>query len=152
MRIARRNQAQETMKPLRYVPAILLLVCLGWLFFSPQARATSNYEYKPDEYVVITNGRSPDGKYSIAAHGEGDLGYDNFHLFLMDAMAGKKLGALSEIKDPLDTGADGFTAKWSADSKQVSITYRVDRRESVMVSYRIENGRATRLSGPAKVK
>ncbi len=140
------------MKPLRFVPALLVLLGLGWLCFSSQARATSNYGYKPDEFVVITGGRSPDGKYSIAAHGDGDLGYDNFHLYLMDAAAGRKIGALEEVKDPLDTGADAFTAKWSGDSRQVSITYRVDRRESVMVRYRIENGRATRISGPSKVK
>ncbi|OAI43475.1 hypothetical protein AYO41_00270 [Verrucomicrobia bacterium SCGC AG-212-E04] len=154
MRAPRRHQRRhgKTMKPLRFVPAILLLVGFGWLFFSSHARATSNYGYKPDEYVVITNGRSPDGKYSIAAHGEGELGYDNFHLFLMDAKAGKKIGALEEIKDSLDTGADAFIAKWAPDSRQVSITYRVDRRESVMVRYRVENGRATRISGPSKVK
>ena len=138
------------MKNLRFVPALLVLVGLGWLCFSSHARATSNYEYKPDEFVVITNGRSPDGKYSIAAHGEGDLGYDNFHLFLMDAKAGRKIGTLAEIKDSLDTGANAFTAKWSTDSREVSITYRVDRRESATVRYRIENGRATRVSGPGK--
>lgn len=132
--------------------AVLTLVGFCLSLFPPFAQATSNYEYRPDEFVVITNGRSPDGKYSIAAHGEGDLGYDNFHLYLMDAPSGKKFGALTEIKDALDTGADAFTAKWSADSKMVSITYRVDRRESAMVSYRIENGRATRTSGPVKVK
>jgi len=140
------------MKLPRSPVAVLALLVSCVALFPSLANATSNYEYKPDEYVVITDGRSPDGKYSIAAHGEGDLGYDNFHLYLMDASSGKKLGALEEIKDPLDTGADAFTAKWSADSHQVSITYRVDRRESVTVRYRIENGRATRISGPGKAK
>ncbi len=114
-------------------------------------QATSNYEYKPGEFVVIADGRAPNGQYAIAAHGDGDLGYDNFHLYLMNAQTGKAIGPLEEVKDPLDTGAEAFRAKWSADSRQVSITYRVDRRESVTVRYRIENGRAILISGPKKV-
>ena len=113
--------------------------------------ATSNYEYKPDEYVVISDGRSPDGKYSIAAHGEGELGDDNFHLYLVNGDTGKKIVALAEVTDTLDTGADAFYAKWSADSGEVSIRYRVDRREARMVRYRIENGQAKLLSEPTKV-
>src|SRR6185312_13398339 len=54
-------------------------------------RATSNYEYGPDEYVTITNGISPDGKIAITAHGSGELGDDNFHLYLTDAATGKKI-------------------------------------------------------------
>lgn len=114
------------------------------------AFATSNYEYKPDEYVVIADGKSPNGDYSIAAHGGGELGYDNFHLYLMDAKTGKKIGPLEEVKDTLDTGAEAFSAKWSADSKEVAISYRVDRHEMVTIRYRIENRRAHRLSGPIK--
>jgi hypothetical protein len=48
---------------------------LAAIVLAPRAEATSNYEYKPDEYVVVNQGRSPDGKYSIATHGEGDDGY-----------------------------------------------------------------------------
>ena len=107
-------------------------------------------QYKPGEYVTITNGKSPDGNYAIAAHGEGDLGDDNFHLYLMDGKTGHKIGPLEEIKDPLDTGAEAFTAKWSADSKEVAISYRVDRHEMVVIRYRIGNRRAVRLSGPTK--
>ena len=128
-----------------------IFVCFGLAMFVSPVSATSNYQYKPGEYVVIVDGRSPDGKYSIASHGEGEFGDENFHLYLMDAQTGKKIGALEEIKDTLDTGADAFYAKWSADSREVSITYRVDRHEAVMVRYQIENGRASRMSGPTKV-
>ncbi|SRR5579883_777930 len=93
------------------------------IFFSSPSRATSNYNYKPNEYVVIVHGRSPNGRYSIASHGEGEFGYDNFHLYLMDAHTGNKIGPLEEIKNTLDTGAGAFYAKWSADSSRVSITY-----------------------------
>jgi len=118
---------------------------------SQSAYATSNYNYKPGEYIVIVHGRSPDGRYAIAAHGDGEYGYDNFHLYLMDAKTGKKIGPLEEIKDALDTGANAFYAKWSADSRQVSITYRVDRHIAVMVRYRIADRRAYRINGPTKV-
>ena len=133
---------------------ILAFVCLtfGFCCLAPSAHATSNYTYKPDEYVVVNNGRSPNGQYSIATHGEGELGYDHFHVYLMDARTGKKIGPLEEIKDSLDTGADAFDAQWSADSHEVSITYRVDRHVSVMIQYRIDGRRASRISGPSNVK
>jgi hypothetical protein len=106
------------------------LFFIASLFLAADAGATSNYEYKPDEYVVIIDGRSPDGKYSIAAHGEGKLGDENFHLYLMNAETGKKITVLTGVVDTLDTGADAFYAKWSADSREVSIRYRVDRHDA----------------------
>ena len=111
--------------------------------------ATSNHEYGPNEYAVIEGGLSPDHKYSIAAHGGGELGYDHFHIYLMNAATGKKIGPLEEIKDNLDTGADAFYAKWSTNSTEVAIRYRVGRREAMEVRYRIGNGRAYLIKGPA---
>jgi hypothetical protein len=136
------------MKSRTFLPTLgVLLVVFSAV---PLLKATSNYQYKPDEYVVVSAGRAPSGQYSIAAHGEGELGIDNFHLYLMNAQTGKVISVLEEVKDPLDTGADAFHAKWSGDSRQVTITYRVDRRESVSVRYRIDNGRAILVSGPTK--
>ena len=112
--------------------------------------ATSNREYGPNEYAVVNGGLSPNRKYSIAAHGEGEFGYENFHIYLMNAATGRKIGPLVEIKGTLDTGANAFYAKWSRDSKQVAIRYRVDRREAHEVRYRIAKGRAYLLRGPAK--
>lgn len=112
--------------------------------------ATSNREYGPNEYAVVDGGLSPDRKYSIAAHGGGELGYDNFHIYLMNAVTGKKIGPLEEIKDTLDTGADAFYAKWSPNSTEVAIRYRIDRREALEVRYRIANGRAYLIKGPSK--
>ena len=60
------------------------------LFFATGVLATSNYEYGTDEYVTIAKGISPNGKYAITAHGEGELGDENFHLFLTDAVAGRE--------------------------------------------------------------
>jgi hypothetical protein len=112
--------------------------------------ATSNREYGPNEYAVVDGGLSPDHKYSIAAHGGGELGYDNFHIYLMNAVAGKKIGPLEEIKDTLDPGADAFYAKWSSNSAEVTIRYRIDRREFLEVRYRIAKGRVSLLKGPSK--
>ena len=96
---------------------------------------------------MVNQGRSPDGKYSIATHGEGDDGYKHFHVYLMDAQKGTKIGPLEEIKDTLDTGADAFNARWSANSRQVAISYRVDRHAMMTIRYRIENRRAHRMGG-----
>ena len=136
------------MKNLRFPFLIsILLVSVAPIF------ATSNYEYGPDEFVTIATGISPDSKYAITAHGEGEYGDENFHIFLTDAVSGKKIGPLEEIVETLDTGAGAFCAKWSADSREVTIVYRVDRRAPLKaVSYRIGNRRAKLLKGPIDVK
>jgi dipeptidyl aminopeptidase/acylaminoacyl peptidase len=110
--------------------------------FVVSALATSNYEYQPGEYVTVSGGKSPDGRYLIATHGEGDLGYDNWHVYLMDAQTGRKIGPLEEITDPLDTAADAYAAKWSPDSTKVAVTYRAERHIAVTIVYRIANRRA----------
>ena len=133
---------------MRYRSLITLVFCIALQLAPTSARATSNYQYERDEYVLIQKGLSPDKKYSIAAHGGGDLGYDDFHIYLMNGKTGKKIGPLEEIKDTLDTGADAFRAKWSADSKQVTISYRIDRHVVVAIRYRIDKGRAFKISGP----
>jgi hypothetical protein len=130
------------------------LILLASIFLLPTALvlATSNYEYGPNEYVTVSNGISPDGKWAITARGGGELGYDNFHLYLTDGITGKKIGPLEEIKETLDTGADAFAAKWSRDSEQVIIVYRVDRHAPLKaVSYRISGRRARRIKGPFDV-
>ncbi len=53
--------------------------------------------------------------FAIAAHGEGEFGYENFHLYLM---AGRKIiRSLPAIEEGniLDTGAKAFNAAWSPD-------------------------------------
>src|SRR5690348_15598566 len=104
----------------------LLCICATFMA-ATAALATSSYQYGRDEYVTIANGISPNGRYAITAHGEGDMGYDHFHIFLTDAVTGKKIGPLEEIVDTLDSGADAFCAKWSHGSQDVTIVYRVDR-------------------------
>src|SRR4051812_48416959 len=130
-----------------------ILVALCALFISATAAlATANYHYGADEYVTVASGLSPDGKYAITAHGEGEIGYDHFHIFLTDAVSGKKIGPLEEIVDNLDTAADAIVAKWSKDSKTVTIVYRVDRHQPLKaITYNIGERRARRLKGPFNV-
>jgi hypothetical protein len=124
--------------------------CLWVLFFGANiALATSNHEYGSDEYDTVANGMSPDGRYAITAHGDGYLGYDHFHIFLTNAITGRKIGPLEEISEILDTGADAYCAKWSDDSRNVVILYRISRHEPLKaVSYHIAKGRGFPLKGP----
>jgi hypothetical protein len=130
-----------------FLRSFILLFFVG---FASSVFATSNYEYKPGEYVTIAEGVSPDGRYAIATHGEGELGYDNWHVYLMNARTGKKIGPLEEITDPLDTAADAYVAQWSPDSSTVAITYRADRHVAVKIVYRIAHRRAYLISGPTQ--
>jgi hypothetical protein len=126
----------------------LLAVVVGALLSTALAQATSNHEYYPDEYDTIVNGISPDGRYAITSHGSSDnYGYSGFHIYLTNNVTGKKIGPLEEISENLDTGADAFAAKWSADSKSVYIVYRISRHEPLQVaSYRIDHDRAFPLT------
>ena len=113
------------------------------LLVAATAYATFNYEYGADEYVTISNGISPDGRLAITAHGQGELGEDNFHLYLFDAVASKKIGPLEEISEVLDTGAGAFAAQWKKDSSEAIIIYRVDRHKPLKaMAYRFDKGRA----------
>ena len=119
------------------------------VFGTTAALATSNHDYGADEYATVAKGISPNGEYAITTHGEGELGYDHFHVYLTNARTGKKIGPLEEITGSLDTGADAFCAKWSDDSQQVAIIYRIDRHvPQKVVSYRIGKGRAFLIKGP----
>ena len=131
-----------------------LLFCLGTfcVLTTSRALATSNHEYGPDEYVTVASGLSPDGRYAVTAHGMGELGYEHFHLFLTDAKAGSRIGPLEEVRNTLDTGAGAFCARWSPDSQQVVLVYRVSRHAPLKaVVYAIGQRRARRLKGPLDV-
>ncbi len=111
------------------------------------ASATDNYEYGSDEYVTIMKGVSPDGKLAITAHGDGEYGYDNFHLYLTDAHNGEKIGPLEEIVKILDTGDGSYVAKWSKDSSTVTLVWRWSRHAPFLsITYRIKARRAIPLT------
>ena len=60
-------------------------ISLFWLFigYAASAFTTWNYRIPTGRVITIVNGESPDGRYAIATHGEGDLGYDHWHVYLM---------------------------------------------------------------------
>lgn len=79
------------------------------------------------------------------------MGYDNFYIYLFDALSGKRIGPLEEIVDPLDTGAGSYGAKWSQDSSEVTIVYRVDRHAPLKaMTYQLANGRAIPSTGNSR--
>lgn len=126
-----------------------LVLCFFLLSVSI-SHATNNHEYGTDEYITVIHGISPDTKYAITTHGEGEYGYDNFHVYLTNALTGKTIGPLEEISGTLDTGGTSFAARWSEDCKQVTIVYRISRHEPLKaMSYRIGKQRAFPLKGPS---
>ncbi len=137
-----RSSAINNMKLTR--SRICIFVAAMLLVVSAAALATFNYDYGPDEYVTISNGISPDRKLAITTHGEGDMGYEKFHVYLLDALTGKRIGPLEEIVETLDTGAGAFGAKWARDTSEVTIVYRVDRHAPLKsMTYRLAKRQAT---------
>lgn len=115
------------LSPKSFFIPVVAVIAFVW---SPMlALATSNYEYGADEYVTITKGLSPDGRFAITAHGKGEYGYGNFHLYLTDAVTGRRIGPLEEVDPILDTEAGAFGAIWSKDSSSVTIVWRWSRHD-----------------------
>jgi hypothetical protein len=125
-----------------------ILVALIVLSAVP-TRATDNYGYGKDEYAIIRDGLAPDKSKSLAAHGDGDLGNDKFHVWLMAEPAHRRIAALIGPENILDTGPGAYYAFWSADSRHVAVTYRSDRHVVELSLYRIISRRAHLISGPS---
>src|SRR4051794_9716040 len=104
------------------VLAAAILTCVS-------AHATSAYTYKKGEYRVVRDGRAPNKQFSIALHGDGEGGYDNFHAYLMAEPAHRTIAPLAGIEQDniLDTAPDAYKASWSKDSRHVAVTYRAER-------------------------
>jgi hypothetical protein len=113
------------------------------------ARATSEHDYARDEFAIIRDGLAPNKQVSLASHGDGDGGRENFHVWLMAEPAHRKIVALDDIGGRLDTGPDAYYAFWSADSRHVAVTFRSDRHVVELNLYHIENRRAHLISGPS---
>jgi len=104
--------------------------------------ATSEYDYKPGEYLVAKDGLSPDKQFAIVC------GDDKFGVYLMDAKTKERLGELEEVAKGLDTGPDAYRVHWSPDSKHVGICSREERHYASNVIYRIENRQAHFVESP----
>jgi hypothetical protein len=115
------------------------------------ARATDTHDYGKDEYAIIHDGMAPNKRLSLAAHGSGDGGNDNFHVWLMAEPAHRKIMALDNIgsDNNLDTGPNAYHAQWRADSRGVAVLFRSGRHEVQLNLYRIEANRAYLVRGPS---
>jgi hypothetical protein len=120
-------------QPLLATSAALILTCIGL-----PVRATSVYDYKPKEYVIVDSGLAPNKHLSIAANG-----YGSFHVYLMAEPAHKPIAALASIDNDaiLDTGPSAYHAVWSPDSRYVAVHFRSDRHVLMMLLYEISGGR-----------
>jgi hypothetical protein len=117
-------------------------------------RATDEHTYDKDEYGIIRDGLSPDRKMSLASHGDGDGGNENFHVWLMSEPAHRRIARLAGIgpEGILDTGPNAYHASWSADSRHAAVIYRSDRHIAELNLYEIAGGRAVLMSGPSLFK
>jgi hypothetical protein len=123
----------------------LVVIASFALAFAGKVQATSEYDYKPGEYLVVKDGKSPDKKFSIVSS---ERKRDEFGVYLMDAQTKKIIGRLEEVATDLDTAPDAYYAHWSPDSKHVGISSRSDRHMLENVIYRIENRRAYLVQTP----
>jgi hypothetical protein len=122
-------------------PLVLAFVCV----LSAPVRATDTYDYKPGEFRIVKDGRSPDKKLNIMA---GETKSGAFGVFLFDAVAKKSIGQLEEVATGLDSGWNAYHAHWSPDSKHVAISSRSDRHSTENIVYRIENRHAYLVDTP----
>jgi hypothetical protein len=128
---------------------LMSLTIAACLALAP-AGATSNHQYAKGEYGVIRDGLAPNKQLSLASHGDGELGDDHFHVWLMAEPAHRKLVAVDDISDDnnLDTAPDAYHAYWSKDSRRVGVAFRSSRHEVTLNLYRIEGRRAYLIKSP----
>lgn len=128
-----------------------LAASLALPLIAAPALATSIYQYKPSEYAIVDGGMAPNRALSVAAHGGGESGYDNFHLYLMTEPAHRKAAALPFISGDkiLDTGADAYHAAWSPDSRHLAVLFRLSHQVATFALYEIRNRRPIMLDAPS---
>ncbi|MDA9506545.1 hypothetical protein XI09_18295 [Bradyrhizobium sp. CCBAU 11386] len=127
----------------------ILALALTLAALSP-AFATAEHQYAKGEYAIIQGGRAPSGKLSIAAHGGGEFGNDNFHVYLMAEPGHRRLAVLDDISSDniLDTAPDAFHAAWSQDSRHVAVSFRSERHIVTLNLYAIDGRRARLVDAP----
>ncbi len=112
------------------------------------AAATSNHEYAAGEFAPIADAVSPDGRFAVVAHGEGDLGIDNFALHLARRPGDRPIAALPGSDETfLDTAPEAFRAIWAPDSRHVAVDFRADRHERTTALWSVADGRVARVTG-----
>lgn len=119
-------------------------------FATSPALATAEHKYARGEYAIIQGGRAPNGKLSVAAHGEGDAGSENFRIYLMAEPAHRRLTTLDDVNDDniLDSAPDAFHAAWSADSRIVAVSFRSERHVVTLNIYSVDGTKAKLRDSP----
>lgn len=114
------------------------------------AFATAEHRYGKNEYAIIQGGRAPNGKLSIAAHGSGETGSENFRIHLMAEPGHRRLMTLDNVNDDniLDSAPDAFHAAWSSDSRYVAVSFRSERHIVTLNLYAIDGNRAKPIDAP----
>ena len=125
----------------------ILLVALVW---AEQVAATDNHSYQAGEYAIISGGESPNGRWSISAHGNGLDGSDEFHLYLMSEPTHERLIPLS-TGTHLDTGPLSIVGVWAPDSSCVTVLYRSDRHIMDLRLFRVADGKVQSVDIPSLV-
>lgn len=127
------------------------IVCILVLIIPESASfATPVHTFGEGEYLVIRNGLSPDRSHSIAAHGSGEMGGDDFRLYLMAEPAHGVLDPLAGIGGDatFDTDPEAFRASWSPDSRYVAVHFRFARTMRVANIYGIYSDQIHLMIGP----
>lgn len=120
---------------MRYILAIAMACVVPTVIHTP-AQATASRGYKAGEYVVIDGGRAPNRRLAIAAHGDGDEGFDGFHLSLMRSRRPVTQLPAIESDNILYTAAKAFRAEWSPDSRYVAVLFHANRHARALRLYR----------------
>jgi hypothetical protein len=148
------HRVERAGSPLRptaimYGRAILAAVFVTLAALSP-AHATAEHQYGKREYAIIEDGRAPNGTLSLASHGDGESGHDNFHIYLMSEPGHRKLATLDNIGDEniLDTAPGAYHAAWAPDSHFVAVTFRSERHIVTLNLYAIEGRDAHLIERP----
>jgi hypothetical protein len=126
------------------------VLALLFTFAASPVFATAEHKYGKGEYAIILGGKAPNGKLSVAAHGEGDTGSDKFHVYLMAEPGHRKLMTLDNVSEDniLDSAPDAFHAAWSADSRYLAVSFRSERHIVTLNIYAVDGAKAKLLEGP----
>lgn len=125
-------------------------ISLITLLWAGPSVATDVYSYKAGEYAIVSSGKSPDGHWSIAAHGDGPDGSGHFGLYLMREPAHESLMQLS-TGEHLDTGPLSIAGVWAPDSSCIALLYRSDRHVLELRLFSIADGKSQALEVPSLV-
>ena len=142
--------ALASLNPMRNALAIVAVLALTAA--GGPAYATAEYNYKANEYVIVDHGLAPNNKFSIAAHGTGEGGSEEFHLYVMAEPEHRPLAPASidrlEIHFIWIPARRLFIARSTANSGHVAIMFRADRHILIMVLYALRDSQPHHLKGP----